>query len=205
MKTKQIILYSILSGIFISIGGWAFLAIGGVIGMIMFAFGLLAVVHFGTTLYTGTAGFVFRNGGKWWKLPLILLFNVVGCVLIGALTRMSSLELAVAAEKVVTARINAGFFNSIGLGIGCGIIMTTAVAFAPDKRYLTLLFGVPVFIACGFFHSIADAFYISSCSISFLLENFVDIFVSWLGVVIGNFIGCNIPKMLQIPKLDKSI
>lgn len=205
METRQIILYSVLSGIFISIGGWAFLAIGGVIGMVMFAFGLLAVVHFGTTLYTGTAGFAFKNSGKYWKLPLILLFNVVGCVLIGALTRMSSLELAAAAEKVVTTRINAGFFNSIGLGIGCGIIMTTAVAFAPDKRYLTLLFGVPVFIACGFFHSIADAFYISSCSLGFLAANWSHILISWVGVVIGNFIGCNIQKILGIHDLVKSI
>lgn len=190
MKTSNLIKFSILSGIFISIGGWAYLAIGGIVGMIFFTFGLLAVVHFGTTLYTGTAGFDFTEGGKWWKLPLILLFNVIGCIIMGFITRCSSLELMDAAEKIVQIRMNNGFFNSLGLGVGCGIIMTSAVAFAPENKYLPLLFGVPVFIACGFFHSIADAFYISSCSIDFITTNYKEILLSWSGVVIGNFIGC---------------
>lgn len=196
MKAKEIILKSILAGIFISIGGWVYLAVGGIVGMVMFAFGLLAVVHFGATLYTGTAGFTFDEGKKWWKLPLILMFNAVGCILVGALTRFSSLELADAAHKIVLSRANGSFLESMMLGIGCGIIMTTAVAFCKDNKYLPLLFGVPVFIACGFQHSIADAFYIATCPIEFLKIHWAKILMSWLGVVTGNFIGCNMQHIL---------
>lgn len=204
MKTLEIIKKSILAGIFISIGGWAYLAIGGIVGMIAFAFGLLAVVHFGATLYTGTAGFVFNENGKWWKLPLILLFNVVGCILMGLLTRFSSLDLAGAAHNIVLSRVNGSFLQSLMLGVGCGIIMTTAVAFTKDGKYLPLLFGVPVFIACGFQHSIADAFYISTCPLTFFEIHWSNILLSWLGVVIGNFIGCNIQWILGY-KLHKEI
>lgn len=202
MKASQIIKLSILSGVFISLGGWAYLALGGVIGMIMFTFGLLAVVHFGTTLYTGTAGFKFEN--KWRKLPLILFFNVIGCILVGLLTRFSSMDLANAAQNIIMNRIDGGFFTSLFLGIGCGIVMTTAVAFSPNKQYLPLLFGVPLFIACGFQHSIADAFYISACSFEFFAENAKEILFPWFGVVIGNYIGCNLQMVLGIP-LKKDI
>lgn len=204
MKTKDLILKSILAGIFISIGGWAYLAIGGIVGMVAFAFGLLAVVHFGATLYTGTAGFLFEYKKKWWKLPLILFFNVVGCVLMGLLTRFSALELSDAAHAIVISRANGGFLTSTMLGIGCGIIMTTAVAPAPNKQYLPLLFGVPVFIACGFQHSIADAFYIATCPLEFLKIHCANILTSWVGVVVGNFVGCNVQWILGY-KLYKDI
>lgn len=207
MKTWELIKKSILAGIFIAIGGWAYLAIGGIVGMVAFSFGLLAVVHFGATLYTGTAGFLFAYSGdygKYWKLPLILLFNVVGCALIGMLTRFSSLELADAAHNIVINRANGGFINSTMLGIGCGIIMTTAVAFTKEGKYLPLLFGVPVFIACGFQHSIADAFYIATCPVAFLQIHWISILNSWVGVVLGNLIGCNVQRLLGY-KLYKDI
>ena len=187
----RFILLSILSGLFISIGGWAYLAVGGLAGMVLFAFGLLSVVHFGTYLYTGTAGFRFPN--KPVKLLSILLLNVVGCVIMGVLSRHSNMHLMAAAENVAGSRIISGWFNCGLLAIGCGLIMTTAVAFAAEKRYLPLLFGVPVFIACGFPHSIADAFYYSACSWSFINCTFDSILECWLAVVVGNFIGCNIP------------
>lgn len=182
---------AILSGLFISIGGWAYLAVGALAGMILFAFGLLSVVHFGTLLYTGTAGFTFNK--KFIKLPLIVILNVVGCILMGLMTRYSNIDLSTAAEKIATTRMNSGWLSCGILGIGCGVIMTTAVAFAGEKKYLPLLFGVPVFIACGFPHSIADAFYYCTCSIDFLQANALNILYCWLAVVIGNFIGCNIP------------
>ena len=87
------------------------------------------------------------------------------------------------------------------LGIGCGFIMTTAVKFAKDKdKYLPLLFGVPVFILCGFLHSIADAFYISVLPFEFLESNFNVILYNYIGIVIGNFIGCNLVKIIRLKK-----
>ena len=49
---------SIMAGICIGLGGLIFMKVGGVIGAVMFAFGLLCVLHFAMPLYTGTAGFI---------------------------------------------------------------------------------------------------------------------------------------------------
>ena len=187
----RFVMLSILSGMFISIGGWAYLVVGALAGMVLFAFGLLSVVHFGTYLYTGTAG--FRFPGKPIKLPFILIFNVVGTILMGLLSHCLTNPMMGAAENIAGARIISGWLNCGLLAIGCGLIMTTAVAFAAKKQYLPLLFGVPVFIACGFPHSIADAFYYSACSWEFIHCAFDEILKCWAAVVVGNFIGCNIP------------
>ena len=69
--------------------------------------------------------------------------------------------------------------------------MTTAVEFGKQGQYLPTLFGVPLFISCGFIHSIADAFYYLLTPISFHL-----IWI-YLIVVIGNFIGCNLYRIIN--------
>ena len=70
MKT---FLSAILAGIFISVGCIVNLNVGGIAGAVLFAFGLLAVVHYQLKLYTGTAGFFdFRDAEEWWHLFLIL-------------------------------------------------------------------------------------------------------------------------------------
>ena len=52
---------ALLAGICIGIAGFGYLAIGGVVGAVTFAFGLLAVVHYRLKLYTGTAGFFIKG------------------------------------------------------------------------------------------------------------------------------------------------
>jgi formate/nitrite transporter FocA (FNT family) len=68
--------------------------------------------------------------------------------------------------------------------------MTTAVEFARKGKMLPLIFGVPVFILCGFAHSIADAFY-------FLVSPFTQLWqteslIVYIAEVLGNFVGCNL-------------
>ena len=69
--------------------------------------------------------------------------------------------------------------------------MTTAVKFGRDKLWLPLLFAVPVFILAGFYHSIADAFYICTANVmnNEIIQN------NWLMTVLGNFIGCNLYRL----------
>ena len=54
------------------------LRVGGVAGAVLFAFGLTTVVYYGLKLYTGTAGFI-RKQGDWTMLVTVLLGNIVGC------------------------------------------------------------------------------------------------------------------------------
>ena len=81
MKQDIAILRSaIIAGICISIGCVVNLRVGGVAGAVLFAFGLLAVVHYKLKLYTGTAGFI-RAKGDWTMITVVLLGNIIGCAL----------------------------------------------------------------------------------------------------------------------------
>ena len=193
---NRLIRSSILAGITIGIAGFGYLAIGGLAGAVLFAFGLLTVVGYKLKLYTGTAGFV--NKGEFVDLLVILLGNIVGCLLVGLLTRASNLELQAAAQKILEVRLQNGALRCGLLGIGCGFIMTTAVTFSREKNYLPLLFGVPLFIICGFTHCVADAFYYLSVPAAFLKAHWVEITGVYVSIVIGNFIGCNLVRIFGL-------
>ena len=54
----QLLRSSFLAGVCIGIAGFGYLAEKSIVGAVLFAFGLLTVVHYGLKLYTGTAGFL---------------------------------------------------------------------------------------------------------------------------------------------------
>lgn len=180
---------AILAGICISIGGTVFLRVGGVAGAILFAFGLTTVVYYKLKLYTGTAGFI-RRQGDWTMLFTVLLGNIVGCALSAALIHYAQPDCIEPAANILAARISKGPIACMLLAVGCGFIMTTAVFFARQGKMLPLLLGVPVFILCGFAHSIADAFYF--CLAPFDMLFTADTAGVYVAEVIGNFIGCNL-------------
>ena len=74
---REVIPPAILAGICISIGCVVNLRVGGVAGAVLFAFGLTTVVYYGMKLYTGTAGFI-RRQGDWSMLILVLEGNIIG-------------------------------------------------------------------------------------------------------------------------------
>ncbi len=190
---------AILSGVAVAIAGWGYLAFPNIIGGVLFSFGLLTVVNYKLKLYTGTAGFVqlrYDDGRSRWmkaigELLFILVANIVGCLLVSLLTRMSPLDLGASAQKILESRLAIGPLRAGLLAIGCGFIMTTVVTFAREGKPLALLFGVPLFINCGFPHCLADAFYYMTVPTSYTLEHITDVAVLYPCLVVGNFIGCN--------------
>jgi len=193
---------SIMAGICIGLGGLIFMKVGGVIGAVMFAFGLLCVLQFSMPLYTGTAGFINLKKYKDWFYMIFVLFgNIIGCFLLSLI-----LPNEVNADSIIQSRIDTGFLQATLNGIGCGIIMTLIVQGGRDKlewfkgsvmggrekNLLLTLFGIPLFILCGFYHSIADAFYMFNANYNLLLEYLP----TYSFIVLGNFIGCNIPRFL---------
>ena len=195
---NRLIRSSILAGVTIGIAGFGYLAVGGLAGAVLFAFGLLTVVGYKLKLYTGTAGFIGK--GELADLLVILLGNIVGCFLVGLLTRASNLDLQAAAQKILEVRLQNGPLRCGLLGIGCGFIMTTAVTFSREKNYLPLLFGVPLFIICGFTHCVADAFYYLSVPAAFLKAHWLDILCVYGSIVVGNFVGCNLVRIFGLHK-----
>lgn len=200
MEIKDIARSSTLSGICIGIAGFGYLAEKSIIGAVLFSFGLLTVVHYGLKLYTGTAGFIKK--GEVGQLFLILLFNIIGCGLVGLMARCSPMPLQDTAQGILEGRLSIGPLRGTILAIGCGFIMTTAVTFARQGKNLPLLFGVPLFIMCGFPHCVADAFYYLCVPLEFIKSNIMDILIFYISIVFGNFIGCNLYRIV-IPQAQK--
>ena len=202
---------SVLSGIAVGIAGWGYLACRSkgleVLGAILFSFGLLTVVNYKLKLYTGTAGFVdfrddagrsrfFRAIGE---LLFILMGNIMGCMFVALLLRCSPMNLTwEQAQPILESRLALGPLKAGMLAIGCGFIMTTVVTFARQGKPLALLFGVPLFIYCGFPHCLADAFYYMAAPLSYTGEHLWEIVALYPCLVAGNFAGCNLYRFLDI-------
>ena len=203
MNMRKIIPLAILAGICISIGCVVNLRVGGVAGAVLFAFGLTTVVYYGLKLYTGTAGFI-RMKGDWTMLALVLVGNIIGCMLSAWLIAYAQPDCIEPATKILAGRLAKGPFACFLLAIGCGFIMTTAVEFARKGKMLPLLLGVPVFILCGFAHSIADAFYFLVSPAEQVLQT--DVLIVYVSEVLGNFVGCNLYRWMLVfePKESQS-
>ena len=196
---------AVMAGMTIGVAGFGYLAsgvqsevYGTLIGAILFSFGLLTVLGYKLALYTGTAGFIKKN--EVGNLLVILLSNILGCFILALLTRLSPMDLQTPAQAILQGRLNTGALRCGLLAIGCGFIMTTTVAFARKGNVLPLLLGVPLFIVCGFPHCMADAFMYLTTPVDFLAANVWKILPMYICIVVGNFVGCNLYRIV----LEKS-
>lgn len=192
---------AIFAGIYIGTAGFGFLAsgiqsevYGSLVGAVLFSLGLMAVVGYKLKLYTGTAGFINKN--EVGQLFLILLGNIIGCLCLGLMTRVSPMDIQAAAQKVLELRLKTGALRCGLLGIPCGLLMTTAVTFARKGNMLPLLFAVPLFIVCGFTHCVADAFYYCAVPVAFLKAHALQVLGVYVCIVLGNLIGCNLYRIV---------
>lgn len=182
---------SLFAGLLIGLGAYGFLALGGIPGAVIFAFGLVGVVLSGTLLYTGKAGVMTDIGA----LAKIWLFNVLGCILIGLLVLSIGGEPMERAQTVVAGRLAQGPWRSFLRAVGCGLILDISVwLYRSSKSLVPVLFGVPLFIVCGFYHSIADVVYlVGAWTWSPAILWYYPV------IVIGNYVGCNVRRIV-LPK-----
>lgn len=192
---------SIYSGILIGIAGFGFLSsgiqsetYGSLVGAVLFSLGLLTVVGYKLKLYTGTAGFINKN--EVGTLFFILGGNIIGCFLSSLLARVSPMDIQGAAQNILELRMRTGAVRCGLLGIGCGLLMTTAVTFARKGNPLHLLLSVPLFIVCGFTHCVADAFYYLCVPFVFLKAHALEIIGVYVCIVLGNLVGCNLYRIV---------
>ena len=179
---------SLFAGLLIGLGAYGFLALGGIPGAVIFAFGLVGVVLSGTLLYTGKAGVMTDIGA----LAKIWLFNVLGCILIGLLVLSIGGEPMERAQTVVAGRLAQGPWRSFLRAVGCGLIIDISVwLYRSSKSLVPVLFGVPLFIVCGFYHSIADVVYlVGARTWSSAILWYYPV------IVIGNYVGCNVRRVV---------
>lgn len=153
-RLQELINKSVGAAFLISLGNFALLKLGNPIGPVIFAFGLLGVCYLGQNLFTGKCGFLFSDKIKPFDLFLILLFNMVAGYLIGLIySATDSSLISVATEKIATWDLSFSYFSKSLL---CGAIMYLAVKMYKKGTPLGIIFGVPLFIFCGFQHCVAN-------------------------------------------------
>lgn len=154
MKKMELIRKSIGASFLIGLGNYALLKLGSPIGPVIFALGLLGVCYMGQNLFTGKCGFLFQDKIKWIDLLIILITNLIAGYLIGLVFSLTDPEvLSNAVAKVKTWDISLAFFIKSLL---CGVIMYIAVYMYRKNTNLGIIYGIPLFIFCGFQHCIAN-------------------------------------------------
>ena len=151
----DLIRLSAAASLLIGLGDFVLLKIGQPLGPFLFAFGLLGVCILGLNLFTGKCGFLFEDNIKLSDLIIILLSNLVFGYAFGVIfSMMDSAIIETAEAKVVSWSMSWEFFLD---SMACGAIMYLAVDLYRKGSKLGILIGVPLFIFCGFQHSIANA------------------------------------------------
>ncbi|MBO7718094.1 formate/nitrite transporter family protein [Candidatus Saccharibacteria bacterium] len=176
------------ASLLIGLGNYVLLKIGEPIGPFLFAFGLLGVCVMGLNLFTGKCGYLIQDKIKIIDLLLILIANLIFGYAIGVIfSLLDETIVANATAKVATWDYSWTFFLKAA---ACGAIMYLAVELYRRGTVLGILAGVPLFIFCGFQHSIANIITLGVATsfswtiILAILGNFVGSMVAWL--VAGN-------------------
>ncbi len=177
-KKIELINKSVGAAFLISLGNYALLKLGNPIGPVIFALGLLGVCYLGQNLFTGKCGFIFEDKIKWSDLLIILIVNLIAGYLFGVIYSYTDPELIkVASDKVATWSFSLPFLLK---GILCGTIMYIAVKMYRIGSPLGIIYGIPLFIFCGFQHCIAN---IITLGVAKTFSS--SIFLA----IIGNFLG----------------
>ena len=168
MKRTWILLSAILAGLCVGFGGLAFLSLDNkVIGSAAFTIGLFVICTFGFHLFTGKVCYVLQNDRDYaLDLPVIWLGNLIGTGLTAGTASLTRIAPALR-EKAVSlcqVKLGDGLLSLFLLGVLCNIFIYIAVEGYKSNphelgKYLSLFFGVMVFIFCGTEHCVADMFY----------------------------------------------
>ena len=163
-------LFGILAGMSIAIGGTVFLSLDNkVLGAVFFTVGLFTVCTFGFDLFTGKVCYVFDRDLPY-ALGVIVMWlgNFVGAWLTAFAESLTRIGPALQEKAAAMCAVKSGdtFLSLFILGIICDILIYIGVDGYNKNphevgKYLSLLFGVTVFILCGTEHCVADMYYFS--------------------------------------------
>ncbi len=200
----QKIVNGVLAGIMIIIGCTVYLACENkVFGAVFFSVALLTICFMGFSLYTGKIGLMTLKNFKkdFTVLTLGLLGNVIATFLFGLLIGYALPNIQAVAQTAVANKLKESFLEALIRGVFCGILMYVAVAVYREKNSIAgIFFCVPVFILCGFEHSIANMGYFAIAGV-INLQSFGYIWIVILGNTIG---GLLLPVLRGFLKEDKN-
>ena len=207
MNRFQILVSGIMAGICIALGGCAFLSLENkVLGALFFVVGLFTICTFGFHLFTGKVAYVFENDRNF-SIDLIPIWvgNFIGCLLVAGLLSMTRVSgITEKAQGMVDIKLNDNLISIFILAIFCNLLIFIAVDGFKNNphelgKYLSLTFGVMVFILCGFEHCVANMFYISMAHM-WSGRAFLFILVNTAGNAVGGWV---IPVVRMLMKNKK--
>ena len=193
---KNTFFSAVAAGMMVGIGGAVYMSCDNkYVGAVLFSVALLTICYMGMYLFTGKIGFLAESFS--WDsvkhLTVGLLGNFVGATVFGYLVRFARPSITEKAATACAGKLESNFLAWIALGAMCGILMYVAVKIYREKNSVWgIFFCIPVFILCGFEHSIANMFY-------FALANMLTLkyFAFVLCVVLGNTVGAMILPWLS--------
>lgn len=185
-------LLAIAAGACIAIGGTVFLSVENkVVGSVLFAVGLYAIVVNGLYLFTGKIGYAVVERSGSYALDLVLTWagNFIGTGLCALAVRASRISgISERALGLCETKCNDTPFSIFFLSIFCGMLMFIAVdGYKQKQQPLIVLLCVSVFILCGFEHCIANMFYFS-VGAAWSLKAFLYLLIMTLGNAVGGMI-----------------
>ena len=170
MRRLNVFIYGALAGIAICLGGLVFLSTDSkVVGAVFFTIGMFTVLTQGLNLFTGKVCYIFeRDAAYAFDLIFIWLGNLAGAFLTGTLAISTRLGTALTekAAGIVQAKLGDGLLSIFILAVLCNILIFIAVDGYNKNphelgKYYAAVFGVAVFIICGFEHCVANMVYIT--------------------------------------------
>lgn len=169
MRILKTFVFGILAGISIALGGTVLLSIENkVLGALFFTVGLFVICTFGFSLFTGRVCYVFERDKRYaLDLPIMWLGNLAGAWLAAQAVRFTRIAtIAERAAAICEIKLNDNLLSIFLLSVLCNILIFIAVdGFGKNPhelgKYLSLFFGVSVFIICGFEHCVANMYYFS--------------------------------------------
>lgn len=187
---------SLCAGILITIGGTAFLSCENkTVGAVLFSVALLCICYKSYYLFTRKIGYIVEQHTKqdFLNLDVGLFGNLAATFFLGMLLRTVLPNIGEKAAEMCSAKLAQFPLYTFIRGFFCGILMYLAVSIYKEKNsVLGILFCVPVFILCGFEHSIADMFYLGASGIFS-----VKIILFTALVVAGNTFGAIVLPLLK--------
>lgn len=167
MKALKTFVSAVLAGMCVGFGGVVFLSLDNrIIGSVMFTVGLFTICTFGLHLFTGKVCYALENGKSYnLALPVIWLGNLAGTGVTALIVKLSRIDgIAEQATELTAVKLDDSILSLFLLGVLCNIFIYIAVDGYKNNphelgKYLSLFFGVMVFILAGTEHCVADMFY----------------------------------------------
>lgn len=191
----------IYAGFMIGLGATAkLLCSNPYVGSFLFCIGLCTVLAFRMELYTGQIGRLlysedgcFRYNVE--RLGAMLVGNLLGAILCAFLVSIARPELPEQVNQMMHSDLAAPLHQTFCLAFFCGVCMYIAVMLNPFceemPKGIGIFLGVPVFILCGYKHSIAETFYYALGLFSSNVESYASLQgILYLVIcILGNTVG----------------